>query len=256
MSLRLLLTAIALPPIGFLLLAIAGWLLAARWRRAGRAIGGAALFGLLVLALPATAKLLTAPLEAALPLTPPAADPPQAIVILSAEARRSGGATPRVTVGPMTLWRLLAGVRLQQRTHLPILVTGGRLAPHDPPIAALMAQTLAADFGTTARWQEDRSRDTWRNAAYSAPMLLRDGIRSIYLVTDAFHERRALIAFGRFPLTLTAAPPLLDIPPVLRAGDFVPGLGGWVASYDAIHEWLGCAWYALRRRLAGRPDAP
>ncbi|MGH7213047.1 MAG: YdcF family protein, partial [Acetobacteraceae bacterium] len=181
MSLRLLLTAIALPPIGFLLLAIAGWLLAARWRRAGRAIGAAALLGLLVLALPATAKLLTAPLEAALPLTPPAGAPPQAIVILSAEARRSGGATPHVTVGPMTLWRLAAGVRLQQRTHLPILVTGGRLAPHDPPIAALMAQTLAADFGTTARWQEDRSRDTWRNAAYSAPMLLRAGIRSVYI---------------------------------------------------------------------------
>lgn len=257
MSLRLLLSAIALPPIAFVLLAIAGWLLAARWRRTGRAIGAAALLGLLVLSLPATAKLLTAPLEAGLPLTPPANDPPQAIVILAAGVWRGGGTSPRILIGPRTLWRVLAGVRLQRRTHLPILVTGGRPAPNQQPIAALMAQTLAEDFGTTARWQEDRSRDTWRNAAYSAPMLLRDGIHSIYLVTSPFHERRALIAFGRFPLTLTAAPPVLDIPPVLTGGDFVPSLsGGWAASYDAIHEWVGCAWYALRRRFEALPDAP
>jgi uncharacterized SAM-binding protein YcdF (DUF218 family) len=259
-SLRLLLTALVLPPFGLVLLAILGWFLGLppfgpRGRRAGRAITGVCLLVLVVLAMPVTGLLLTAGLEAGLPLTPPPGAPPQAIVILSAEARRGGGSHPEVTVGPMTLWRLLGGVRLARRTHLPILVTGGILTPGEPPIAALMARTLAEDFATPARWVEGRSRDTWRNAAYSAPMLLRDGVRSIYIVTDAFHERRALIAFGRFPLTLTAAPPLLDSPLVLRASDFIPSLGGWRGSYLAIHEWVGCAYYALRRRSGGAPDA-
>jgi len=27
---------------------------------------------------------------------------------------------------------------------------------------------------------------------------------------------------------------------------FVPNVGGWLASFYAVHEWVGCAWYALR----------
>jgi uncharacterized SAM-binding protein YcdF (DUF218 family) len=96
------------------------------------------------------------------------------------------------------------------------------------------------------RWTEAQSADTWQNAQDSAAMLHAAGIDSIYLVTSAWHERRALIAFARTDLTVTAAPTPLDRVPGPVLSDFIPRVSGWVNCYDAMHEWVGGVWYDLR----------
>ncbi|MGH7097683.1 MAG: YdcF family protein [Stellaceae bacterium] len=203
-----------------------------------------ALAGLVVLSLPDTARLLVWLLERGLPLAPPPGEKPGAIVILSGDvAHEAGGG---VTVGALTLERLRTGARLARATGLPILVSGGAINAGEPTLAQLMARSLKRDFATPATWIEARSKDTWQNARFSAAILRRHHIDAIYLVTNAWHMRRALIAFAPLPVAVTAAPTLLDPPPELAWSDFVPQAKAWHMSYYALHEWIGIAYYKLR----------
>ena len=252
MILHALITVLIVPPPNLPLVALAGLGLRRRYPRTGRWLLGGALAGLVLLSLPAVAQALLVSLETGLPLTPPAADPPRAIVILSAEIVHLRGPGPSEQVGPLTLERLRAGVALARRTHLPILVTGGRLGGrHKTPVAVQMAQTLEQDFRVPARWVEPRSKTTWQNARDSAVILRRAGIGSIYLVTHAWHERRAILAFRHFGLTVTAAPVDLD---ALSDG-VLPSSSAWRDSYFAFHEWIGLLDYALKAWRA-RPVPP
>jgi uncharacterized SAM-binding protein YcdF (DUF218 family) len=230
------------PPPNLVLAAIAGLVLT-RWRRrTGTIVVAASLGLLLVLSVPIVGQALIVSLEQGLPLEPPRNDPPQAIIILSAEVEHTLGG---VQVGPLTLERLRAGAALERRTHLPILVSGGRLDADEPPIAELMADSLKNDFGVPVQWIEDRSRNTWENASDSAAILEPLGIRSVYVVTHAWHEHRAMLAFRRTELRATAAPVQLD---AISAG-VLPSVNAWSHSYLALHEWIGLAWYWLAEHL-------
>jgi uncharacterized SAM-binding protein YcdF (DUF218 family) len=233
------------PPPNLVLAIIAGLVLARRRRRSGLIIVAASLGLLFILSLPIVSRLLIVSLEQGLPLNPPRNDPPQAIIVLSAEMVHTVGGELDVQVGPLTLQRLRAAAALQRRTHLPILVSGGTLETDEPPIAALMADSLKTDFGVPVQWVEARSRNTWENASDSAAILEPLGIRSVYVVTHAWHEHRAMIAFRRTKLRATAAPVQLD---GLSAGAF-PEAGAWLQSYYALHEWIGLAWYWLADQL-------
>jgi uncharacterized SAM-binding protein YcdF (DUF218 family) len=237
--LKTLLLALALPPVNLALLAALGLLL---HRTVVTAVG---VCGLLVLAVPAVADSLMAALDVTASRH---TAPPQAIVVLSAETERDA-APPHATLpGLLTLERLRSGVALARRTGLPLLVTGGVVEPHSEPAAIVMAQSLREDFQLPARWVEDRAATTWQNATRSAALLKPDGVRVIYLVTDGWHMRRALIAFHAAGLQAIPAPVLRDGWPLGRLADFVPQAGAWHTSYYAIHEWIGCALYWARER--------
>lgn len=233
------------PPPNLVLAAIIGLVLMHWRRRAGTIVVAASLALLLIFSLPITGQALILSLEQGLPLDPPPNDPPKAIVILGAEVVHTLGPGPDVRVGPLTLQRLGAGAVLQRRTHLPILVSGGELGTDEPPIAELMADTLKSNFGVPVQWIEARSHNTWENAADSAAILAPLGIRSVYVVTHAWHEHRAIIAFRRVGLQVTAAPVQRD---EMSVG-VMPSTMGWTNSYFALHEWIGLAWYWLADHL-------
>jgi uncharacterized SAM-binding protein YcdF (DUF218 family) len=246
-------TFLLIPPINLLAPAVAGLVLSC-WRpAAGRALAAFGLGALLLLAVPATATTLIASLEQGLPLTAPASNPPAAIVILGGDGSETAhtdddrGDAQGFGVGPLSLQRERAGAALQRRTGLPVLVTGGRVDRGAPPIALLMARSLVADFAVPVTWVEPDSASTWENATRSAAILGAAGIHSVYLVTQAWHMRRAGLAFRRAGLMVTAAPTQIDPPPSWQAGEFVPRVSAWSRSYYALHEWVGCAYYAWRR---------
>jgi uncharacterized SAM-binding protein YcdF (DUF218 family) len=249
-------TELLVPPVNFLFIAFAGMALA-RWRPvAGTRVTLAALLGLLLLALPAVSVLLLLALESG---TEAKAESPApgAIVILGGDAAPTGPRLDQEGVGTLTLERLRAGAALARASGLPVLLTGGVVSEAGPPVAQLMAQSLARDFGLTARWVEPASKDTWENAAFSAALLRRDGIGTVLLVTHAWHMRRALIAFRAAGLTVVPAPlPPERAPYILQgrlaAEEFVPRVSAWQRSYFALHEWIGCAWYALRASTRAR----
>jgi uncharacterized SAM-binding protein YcdF (DUF218 family) len=95
-------------------------------------------------------------------------------------------------------------------------------------------------------WVEDTSIDTWENALFTAEILKTRDIRSVFVVTHAWHMRRAVMAFRHAGLTVTAAPTALDPPFDPISLDFLPQASAWERSFWALHEWIGCAWYAIR----------
>jgi uncharacterized SAM-binding protein YcdF (DUF218 family) len=243
---KTLLLLFILPPVNLILAVLAGVFLLRAWPRAARWLIGLSAAALLALSLPAVSDAMLDALETGLPLTPPSSNPPQAIVILGADRQRFAGPPPGITVGRLTLERLRAGAALYRRTHLPVLATGGTMDPKEPAVATLMAQSLTDDFRVPVRWIEPRSRNTWENARDSAAILHAAGISSVYIVTHAWHMRRAVIAFRPTGIAVTAAPMLPGSSPTKRLNAFLPHASALLASYYAVHEWVGCAWYSLR----------
>lgn len=240
-----------IPPLGCAWLALGALAVAPRLRRKrGAAVGvaGASLVVLLVLATPAVATRLLISLESGVTTAALPGAPPQAIVVLSGDATRT---TSGYQVGPLTLERLCAGAELYRRTKLPVLVSGGPIGYGGASFAPLMARVLRGAFEVPVRWQEARSLTTWENAEYSAAILRPLGIRSVYVVTNAWHERRALFAFRHFGLTAIAAPGAFDA--TGPASDFIPSAKGFTHSFYALHEWLGLLAYHVRAWFSGPP---
>jgi uncharacterized SAM-binding protein YcdF (DUF218 family) len=245
---NLIITVLVVPPGNLLLLAIAGFLMMLRRRRGGSVLLGVSLAGLLLLAMPVVAGTLLSTLETGVAPPVSGASPPGAIVILSGDIHHLGGVEPQAGIGPLTLERLRAGALLYRATRLPVLTTGGIVGRDGPPLADLMAWSLKEDFAVPTRWVEDGSHTTWENAELSAAILKSEGIASVFLVTQAWHMRRAMVAFERFGIVVNPAPVSPDKYPGLRPINFFPTVSAWLSSYYALHEWIGCAWYTLRAR--------
>lgn len=249
------LKALLLPPIALILAMVAGLALRSSRLapRAGLILLISGLAALYLLATPLAAGLLARGLEVhpALPLDGPLPETPQAIVVLAAgrteAAREFGG---RDAVGPLTLTRLRYAARLHRRTGLPVLVAGGGTPEETPSLADLMARALREDFGVSVRWRERRSLNTAENAFNSAAILREENVRTVFLVTHAWHMRRAAWIFEVAGLEPVPAPTAFmgpDDPAIPgEPGDYVARSSALLASTLALHEWLGLLWYRLR----------
>ncbi len=241
MSVNTVLSALALPPASLALAALLALLLRGR---AGRALALLALAALVLLSLPVVSMALLASLD--VPPLAPAGLPPQAIVVLGGDVDRLAE-PPGASLGSLSLERVRAGAALHRQTGLPVLVTGGVVDDLPLTVGALMAESMTADFNVPVRWTEAASPTTWENAAYSAPLLTAAGVGRVYLVTHAWHMRRSLLAFRRVGIDAVPAPVRPDLWPKFRASEFLPRPSAWIASFFAVHEWVGLAYYAARR---------
>ena len=244
MALNAVATTLLVPPANLLMMALAGFVL--RRYRWGRVACGAGLIGLLVLALPIVSDALFLSLEQ-FPPTGADTPPPTAIVILGGDVSRIDGPV-RADVGQLTIERMRAGAALHRRTGLPVLVSGGLIDEYGPSLALLMAASMEEDFAVPVRWQESTSQNTWENARNSAAILQAAGIRSVFVVTHAWHMRRALNAFAQTTIAAMPAPVPFSREIDLQPRSFIPRASAWLTSYYGLHEWIGHAWYALRAR--------
>lgn len=240
----LLIKALALPPANFLLLILFGYLLR-RWaRRTGTSVMLVAAITLYLLSTSFVATRLLSSVEADIvspDLSAKSDSRPQAIVILSAGYTYQ---TPTdMTVDQMTLERLRMGARLQRATGLPVLVTGGPSRNYPTPMADLMQRVLAQDFRIEPTWIETRSHTTHENAQFSAEILHPQNIRSVYVVSQAWHLRRALPAFEAAGFTATPGPSSFTHPAQADINAFLPSAKALQRSYFALHEILGLGWY-------------
>lgn len=240
-----------IPPGIVVLVSVLGLILHVKWSGVGALILAIGTAALVALSLPMTAHRLMAGLEAyATPIDPSirhAGKNVQAIVVLGAgrysDAPEYGGDT----VGPADLVRLRYAAWLQRRTGLPILVTGGSPFGERTSEADLMRDVLTEDFHATVKWTEGRSRNTWENARYSRAILAAAKIDNVYLVTNAWHMRRAAWSFESNGIAVAPAPTgFFTIGPRYSGLlGYLPSPEGLFISGLALRERIGFIWYNL-----------
>jgi uncharacterized SAM-binding protein YcdF (DUF218 family) len=259
---RAVLTALVLPPVPLLALALWGAWRARRQRRDGAALVIAAVVGLWFSQCDVSADALQRTLG------PPHALTKDDIDGMAARARAGGsfailmlggGVEPQAPeygapqLETHAMARLRYALWLGRETGIPVGATGGGGPAQDIEglaEAAIAARIARDEAGRPLRWAETRSRTTRENAAYSVPMLEKDGVREVWIVTHAWHMRRALRDFERAasePVTSASAPRLIVHAAPMGLGQprqiaplrWMPsGEGGWRVR-AALREWLG-----------------
>ena len=149
------------------------------------------------------------------------------------------------------LARLRYAAHLHRALDKPVLVSGGAPEGNPIPEARLMREVLQHDFRIPVQWIEQDSRNTFENALLSAALLRPAGIQRIYLVTHAWHIRRARIAFEHAGFTVVPAPTGYATRFKLTVLDFLPDARALNDSAVFFREVTGIGWYYLRT-LVGR----
>lgn len=232
-------------PTAFITLALLGALLALRWRRTGIGLALASSLCLFAAATPVLSSYLLSRVEAALPANTDFRGV-QAIVVLGGDVRAGNGADIADALGPVSLERVVLAARAYRQLRVPVAVSGGRVGQVRSSEAALMKAALETDFAVPVAWSEDASRTTWENAVYSARLLQPVGVRTVVLVSQAWHLPRAIWAFERAGLNARPWPVPRTRRQSRQLDDFLPSIGGLRDTAYALHELIGAAYYRLR----------
>jgi uncharacterized SAM-binding protein YcdF (DUF218 family) len=238
-AVKAVLKALVLPPLGPLLVALAGLAVMARHPRAGRRLALAGVLLLIALSLPAVGVVLNRMVQYAPAFDARTAADAQALVILGGGVRRDAPEYGGDTLGGLTLDRVRYGARVAKLTGLPVLVSGGSVYGGKTE-ASLMRDALEHEFGVPVRWVEDRSRTTHENAHLAGAMLRGDGVTRVVLVVHAADMRRALAELADAGIAAIPAPTGIA-PAQLRPLDFLPSVSGLGASYHALYEMAALA---------------
>lgn len=246
------LSALALPPVPFIVLVLVAGRLFSRYRvRAWLTL----LLGCLGLWFSCTNIVsqglhhwLMPPLRALSPneVSDLKGAPRTAIVVLGAGRRDLAPEYGVSELTPLGLERLRYALWLGKQTGLPVMYSGGLGHGANPgqTEAEIAARTAERDFGRPLRWTEDKSRDTRENALKSVPLLKEQGIDRIVLVTHAYHMARARINFqkaiaaGGTAIKLEVAP--MGVRPSFkpRLADFLPSREGYSHTRLVLHEFF------------------
>ncbi len=240
-----------LPMASLLILGITGLFFLDQYRNFAMVLISISLFTLLLLSLPLVTKYLAATQEIYPPINNKSLKKfsAQAIVILGGGLRDPAREyAQQITLKDNTLVRVRYGAILAKQTHLPLLVSGGKVFDSERPSEAeVMSYVLNNEFHQTVHWQEQRSRNTAENALYTQEILHKEGIQRILLVTHALHMRRAVEQFEQQGLQVLAAPTeFLSGPGKIDVFSFLPSAKALEHNSLVIHEIMGRAWYKLR----------
>lgn len=251
------------PPGIIIIIALLGFFLQLRRSWAGAVVLTLSIAMLIGLSLPITGHQLLAALETY--ARPEAAEPgkenksaAQAIIVLGAGRIADAPEYQGDTVNALTLERLRYAAQLQRKTGLPIIVSGGSPFQERIPEAELMKRVLVEDFHADVKLMEDKSRNTLENARYCRDILQEAGIHQAYLVTQAWHMRRAIWAFQSYGIDVIPAATGFN---TLNREDssflgYLPSALGMRMSGLAIRERVGYLWYTFIQTQQPTPPPP
>lgn len=244
-ELKPILATLVLPPAAPLLLALLGLLLAIRKKTPGLLLAFAGLALLWFLSCHAVAVWLAQTLVPQYtPVTAAAlkSGGVQAIVVLGGGVHPVAPEYGEAQSSAAAAMRLRYGAWLARQTGLPVAFAGGMgwgaadaQVLSEGEVARRMAER---DYGLKLRWIDDRSRDTAENASLLRPLLQKDGVQRIALVTHAWHMPRSVLAFERAGFTVTAAPMGFMLPSRNGVLEWLPSGDGLDASRLVLKEWL------------------
>jgi uncharacterized SAM-binding protein YcdF (DUF218 family) len=230
------------PPTIFIVISVAGALIALSRPRPGAMIVLVSSIFLYLFATPAVSMFLVQHLTSLVPRTNVDLADSQAIVILGVDIKWGNDAEIPDTVGLQTLERLARAAQLYRRLRLPIAVSGG--GHSGTSLAKLMRQELENNFQVPVRYIEDSSRNTFENALYSSRILKKENINNVIVVAQARDMPRILWSFSKVgmnavPFTLGEGFKGVDV------RDFLPSAKSFLDSFYAMHEIVGLAYYKI-----------
>ena len=167
-----------------------------------------------------------------------------AIVVLGSGAEKFAPEYGDSNLTPTSLERLRYGLWLSRQTGIPAAFTGGSgWAASDGISEAEVAARIAAyDFKQPLKWVEIQSRDTAENASMTVPVLQRDGVKAVLVVTHGWHIPRAMASFKKAAganMTIEAAPMGLARMDEVGPLNWMPSTHGFKRNRQLLHEWLG-----------------
>jgi len=185
--------------------------------------------------------LLYYPLEA--PFKRPAVGEAQAIVVLG------GGVYNNGYLKASSYKRLITAFLLHRETGLPLILSGGASLKAIPE--AKVMKKLLKSFGVDEDkvYAELKSRDTGENAKFVKEVCKRLKCRRVYLVTSAFHMRRAKRLFEREGFEVLPYPTDFRFEGVYNLYSLFPKYSVFYDSSVALREYLALLFYALRGLL-------
>ncbi|HWO43904.1 MAG TPA: YdcF family protein [Candidatus Eisenbacteria bacterium] len=187
-------------------------------------------------------------------LDPRAAEPYDAIVVLTGGITPATGLIPFPSISESMFRRLDEALRLYRIRPKPIVVSGDHVDPFTPPMDE---NRIPRDF--LMRWgvpktdviAEPNSRDTFESAVEVDKLLKRRGWKRYLLVTSATHMPRSMLAFK------SRAPEPIPAPADFSAGAYELTPLEWFPSHEAargtlkaLHEYVGLANYYWRNLWA------
>ena len=238
-----------LPP-GIIILCLVVGLLA--WRRGwGRLLVATATLALYLLSTPWLSALLASGLETQ---TAPSLEQlknsgAQAILVLTGDYySQAPELAGQDGIGRYTRDRLAWAALLHRQTGLPLVISGGDLGSLDQSLAEMAARDLQQRFGLQTLALERESGNTRQNAFLSAPLLQKNGISKVLLVTHAWHMPRALFSLNQAGVEAVAAPTyfISGRGDGHELSDWLPTPQALTDSYFCLHEYLGLWWYRLQ----------
>ncbi|HUH31522.1 MAG TPA: YdcF family protein [Rhodanobacter sp.] len=230
-----------------LILLVLAWLAARRrWRRSSGALLAVSLALFVLVGCGVASTWLLTSLQAPY-VTRPALvwAPRNAIVLLTASASRlpTGGEEPGMRAyGRIAQAAMLYRDCKRSGAVCTLLVSGGDPGGYGTSLAEIYAAVLQRlGVPVADLLLEPHSRNTWQNAKFVQPMVHAIGPTRVWLVTSAFHLRRAVLYFARF-----------GIPVVPVRADYVDVRPRWLPTASnfeltdvALHEYLGVVRYRV-----------
>src|SRR6516164_11436200 len=104
----------------------------------------------------------------------------------------------------------------------------------------MMSEVLQGDFGVFVQWREDRSRNTFENASFSAAILRRARIPAALVVAHRWDMARALWSFraGGYPVApMPTHKGKLCRFPWRRSGRKCPRYGTATMRFTSLSDW-------------------
>ncbi len=236
------LTYLFFPPGGILIiLGISLWLWSGRPKLARILVLLSAL-SLYLLSISPVSKILLSPLES--PYAGAQSGKGDVIVVL-------GGGIYSHCMGKFCLScsstkRILRAYLLWKKTALPVIVSGGRLRKEDKSEAEFMEEVLKA-LGVSTIIREERSINTRQEAEEVGKIMREHGWSCAYLVTSAFHMRRAIFSFKARGIRVSPVP--ADFRGSFQTFPLLPSTRALDNSFIALHEYAGLFYYWLRKVL-------
>ena len=118
--------------------------------------------------------------------------------------------------------------------------------PRGVSLAMLMSRVLQEDFRVPVQWREERSRNTFENALYSAEILRGSGIHAALVIAHPWDMARALWSFRAVGYPVVPSPIAESKRPSLSVAAFLPQIPALLESYYTLHELIGLVWYRVR----------